>query len=228
MTDLRDLKQFYESVLNTVHDGLWVTDTDDRIIFFNHSMEIISGASAADILGLSVITDFPAETTGQLLPQYHQARNQLVPVAYEAAVVTPAGRHTVQAGWLTPRIVDDGFDGMICTIRDVTETRETERALNEAGARAQRILDITPAIIMALDRAGNITLLNQAGGFILDCDPLDVIGMNWFDTFLPEVNRDEVKGVFARLIAGELEAVEHYTNEIVTLRGRQNRQIQRI
>ncbi|MBT3375439.1 MAG: PAS domain S-box protein [Lentisphaerae bacterium] len=218
MSEARKLRQLYHSVLNTVSDGIWVTNANDQITFLNRSMEQIAGVSSENVSGLCVLTDFPEETTGQFLPHYLQARETLESVTYEAPVVTPAGRHTVQAGSLTPRVLDGQFAGMICTVQDLTELRGTERELLEAATRAGRFLDIAPAIILALDCDGNVTLLNQEGARILECDPSAAIGLNWFDTFLPEANQDEVRRVFAQLMAGKLENVEDYENDVVAQR----------
>jgi two-component system, cell cycle sensor histidine kinase and response regulator CckA len=121
--------RFYESVLNTVQDGIWVTDAEDRIVFFNTRMEAISGMKAEAALGLCVTTDFPEETTGQFLPHYRKAKETLEPVAYEAEVVTPAGLPMVQAGWLTPRTGNGRFAGMICSIQDTTQKHAAEEQL---------------------------------------------------------------------------------------------------
>ena len=219
-------REFYERILNTVDDGLWVSDHEDRILFCNAAMRRIAGVELDAIIGLSVIDDFPEETSGQLLPYYARARESLCPVNYEIEVVTPAGRHSVQAGSLSPQVIDGQFAGMICTIQDVTEARHTEHELIEAGIRAQRYLDMAPSIIIALDREGLITLLNQEGGRILGCEPKEALGRNWFATFILPSTRDEISGVFARLMAGDIGDVEDYENEIVTLDGTRSRLIQ--
>jgi PAS domain S-box-containing protein len=215
-----NLQHFYATVLNSVHDGIWVTDTNDRLVFFNRSMEVIAGVTADDVLGLSLVEDFPPETTKHFLPHYMKAKETLEPVEYEAPVVTPMGRPTIQCGWLTPIVTDGDYDGMICTIRDVTEARKTKAELINAGERAQRFLDIAPAIILALDRKGNITLLNAEGSRLLDCGTENVIGRNWFDTFIQEDMRDDIRQVFRKLVNNEIENIEYYTNEVQTLDGR--------
>jgi len=86
---------------------------------------------------------------------------------------------------------------------------------------AKRYLDIAPAIILSLDHEGMITLLNQSGGEILECDPLDVEGRNWVDTFIPERLREEIRSVFTRLMNGDVEFTQHYENIVLTGRGRE-------
>lgn len=104
-------------------------------------------------------------------------------------------------------------------LRDVTERKEVERALEKEKERGQKYLDIVEVIIMALDINGNITLINNKGCEILGYKKEEIIGKNWFDTFLPEGVRDELKKVFKKLMKGDVDAVERYENPILTKSG---------
>jgi PAS domain S-box-containing protein len=99
----------------------------------------------------------------------------------------------------------------------VTARRRAEATLQMERNRAQRYLDITPAIIIILDTRGDIMLLNERGAEILECDQDWAIGQNWFTTFLPERVRDEVRiQTFARLTTGETESLEHVEGVVLT------------
>ena len=139
--EMRSLKEFYQTILENVPDGIWVTDEADRLIFFNPAMEQIAGVSADEMLGLRVTADFPPETSQEVLPSYHRAKATLRPIAYEANVVTPAGRVMVQSGSLIPRVVNGAYGGMICTIEDVTERKQARQALKEYSVRLEEMVD---------------------------------------------------------------------------------------
>ena len=62
--------------------------------------------------------------------------------------------------------------------------------------RAQRYLDIAEVIITALNERGDTTLINKKGCEILGYREEEIIGRNWFDSFVPADTRDEVKTVF--------------------------------
>lgn len=128
-----------QSILDSIQEGIWTTDRDDRLTYFNPSMERITEMKAADVLGLKVTADFPQDSAGQFFEYYERAKSIRQPIPYEIEVVTPAGRHTVQAGWCTPRIRENTYDGMVCTIRDVTENRKAEDALRETTADYQAL-----------------------------------------------------------------------------------------
>lgn len=103
--------------------------------------------------------------------------------------------------------------------RDITEHKKVEEKIKMEKEKAQRYLDITPSIILALDSNGNISLLNEKGKEILECENKEVTGTNWFDTFIPENIRDEIREVFRKLMNDKIDFVENYENEIITLKG---------
>ena len=153
---IKELKDFYETILNNVKDGIWVTDSSDRMIYINPGMEGIAGVISDQLLGLQVTEDFPPETVEQFLPYYRQAKADGMPRPYEVEVVTPAGRYSVQSGWLIPRFKDGEYLGMICTIQDVTPRKQAEEALRQSEERAQAMLNALPDLMFRLDDQGVI------------------------------------------------------------------------
>ena len=130
--EIRKLKSFYEDVNENVQDGIWVTDKDDVIFYVNRGMERIAGVLKEMIIGNNVLKDFPKQTTEKFNVFYRKAKKELKPTWYEVTVETPAGVDTWQNGWLVPVLANGNFDGIICTIRDVTERKKAELALKES------------------------------------------------------------------------------------------------
>jgi len=98
---------------------------------------------------------------------------------------------------------------------DVTEHKRVERLLREERDRAQRYLDIAGVLLVVLGADQRIQLLNRRGCEILGCKESDAIGKNWFDAFVPERVREEVRGAFEKLIAGEIAPVERFENPVL-------------
>jgi PAS domain S-box-containing protein len=93
---------------------------------------------------------------------------------------------------------------------------EKERLEKE---RAQKYLDIAGVAIVALNERGEVTLINKRGCEILEYREEEVLGKRWFDHFLPARNRQDVATVFEKLLAGEIDPVEHYENPVLTKAG---------
>ncbi|MCK4280780.1 MAG: PAS domain S-box protein, partial [Candidatus Lokiarchaeota archaeon] len=101
-------------------------------------------------------------------------------------------------------------------IRNITERKWTEEALREEKNRAQKYLDIVAVALVIINAKKEVTLINQKGCEILGYEQKEIVGKNWFDNFIPERNRNEVKSVFQKLIAGKVEPVEYFENPILT------------
>lgn len=85
--------------------------------------------------------------------------------------------------------------------------------------KTQEYLDVAGVIIVVLNPDQTIALMNKKGCEILGCKEGEIIGKNWFDNFIPKRINSEVKVVFDKLMAGEMEPVEYYENEVVTASG---------
>jgi len=139
---ITELNVFYKSILNSIMNGVWVTNKDDVIVYTNKGMEKIAGISSDHIIGAQVLKDFPENTLKFFKPIYLRAKRKLTPFFYDIIpVITPAGRQSYQSGWLIPRIKDGFFDGMICTVDDITKRRKTELKLKESEEKYRLLFE---------------------------------------------------------------------------------------
>ncbi len=138
--EVLEIKDFYKSILDNIIDGVWVTNADDIIYYTNKGMENIAGIPAKQIVGSHVLKDFPESTLKYFRPYYQKAKDTLKSVFYDAIPVrTPSGMHSYQSGWLIPRIKEGKYDGIICTVDDVTERKEAEEKLKKSELQLREI-----------------------------------------------------------------------------------------
>ena len=109
--------------------------------------------------------------------------------------------------------------GAIITSQDITKSKHAEVALQEERDNAQKYLDIAGVILVAINRDGNVILINKKGCDILGYDEREIVGMNWFDNFIPERLRDIIKPVSEKLLAGKIEPAEYFENPVLTRKG---------
>lgn len=114
------LKEFYESVLEGIVTGVWVTDKNDVIRYANKGAWIAMGINPAQIHALKDFSEI-------FKPYYLRAKETLQPFYYEAVpfAASRAGPK-YQSGWLIPRIKDRNFNGMICTIESIPKHEQIE------------------------------------------------------------------------------------------------------
>ncbi|MGD9369108.1 MAG: ATP-binding protein [Desulfobacteraceae bacterium] len=101
--------------------------------------------------------------------------------------------------------------------RVAERTRELETARN----KSQQYLDIAGVILVAIDADRRVTLINQKGCEVLEGTAEEIIGKDWFETFVPDNMRQDVIQAFHRLMSGEIEPVEHFENPVLTIGGRE-------
>ncbi|ATX79723.1 PAS domain S-box-containing protein/HDIG domain-containing protein [Mariprofundus aestuarium] len=102
----------------------------------------------------------------------------------------------------------------------VTQNRHAEMIIQMERKQAQTYLDIAGVMFCVLDSKGDIKLMNRKGAEILCCDENETIGKNWFELFISDDIREEIKGVFDQLMNGEIDPVEYYENEVITKTGK--------
>ncbi len=134
----------------------------------------------------------------------------------DLAVRTPSGPgHSREIGELS-----DAFNGMADRIgkaHRVLEARVLERTVELASERdtAQRYLDIAGVMLMVLDRAGRIALINRRGAEILGHPEHALLGTDWFARFPVPSQREELRRAFDARMAGAKGAPVYYENRIV-------------
>ena len=135
------LRAFYLSILENIVDGVLVTNSEHVIHYVNHGLETISARPRERLLGVSLLDDSPGESSEAFRAFYAQAQRTLQPVHYSG--LTALGRPDYpcyQTGWLIPRRRDNEFDGMVCTVADITENKLAEAQLDLYRERLEELL----------------------------------------------------------------------------------------
>jgi diguanylate cyclase (GGDEF)-like protein/PAS domain S-box-containing protein len=109
---------------------------------------------------------------------------------------------------------------MIGVVHDITALKRVEENLRRERDTAQKYLDIAGVMFLVIDADERISLINRHGLSILGYDDdRQVIGRNWFDSFIPLHNRDSLRNVFHSLLQGNTEHIDHHTNAVINRYG---------
>lgn len=104
-------------------------------------------------------------------------------------------------------------------IEDITEQKLAEEKIIEERNKTKQYLDIAAVILVSIDSSGIVQLINLKGCEILGYTEEEIIGTNWFDNYIPEHQRKEIKLVSKKVFNGEIESVKNYENTILTKSG---------
>jgi len=100
--------------------------------------------------------------------------------------------------------------------KEVDDRKQAERVLQEERDRAKRYLEIAGVIIVVLNSDQTVQLINRKGCEVLGYEPGEIIGTNWFDSFVPEKDRERTRAGFVELIAGNIDPIEYFENLVLT------------
>lgn len=103
--------------------------------------------------------------------------------------------------------------------KDVAERKITEELLKREKYNKQQYLNIAGVIFVAIDKHKKVSLINKKGCEILGYNQEEIIGKDWFDTFLPESIRDRTSQVYEKLMTGDIESAEYFINSVLTRKG---------
>ncbi|MBN1270654.1 MAG: PAS domain S-box protein [Candidatus Aminicenantes bacterium] len=221
ITERKHVEEIYRSVVDYSLQGLALIQ-DFRFFFVNTALAQLSGYTIEEFL------DFTAEDMKDMIHpddrEYvfgiaqKRLKGEQVPPRYEFRFIRKDGT----VGWTEQyaRLIEyNGKPAAIVTYIDITDRKLAEEALLAEKNKAEQYLDIAGVMFVVLDRNHKVSLINKKGCQILGYRIDDIIGKKWFDNFLPERLREEVKVVLNKLMDGDVAPVEYSENSVLTSSG---------
>ena len=219
---LSQSEEQYHSVVEDSPGVIGRFTPDGTITFANHEYCRFFGKKYDELIGMNIQSVIPEEGRESVMSYIASLTEESPIQTFENKVIRYDGEIRWMR-WADRALFDDA--GQIISIQsfgqDITAIVEAEQALRLEQEKAQKYLDIAAVIMIALNKKGEITLINQKGNNVLGYQEDELIGVNWFDTCLPEKIRKEVRGVFKKNMSGGDELVENYENPVLTKSGKE-------
>ncbi len=210
---IRPYENKYRQLFELVSDALFLIDNaTGRIMEANCAASQMYGFTHKELLKLRNV-DLSAEP--ESTTKATREEMTMIPVRY----------HMKKDGTVFPvEIAGSHFEWHgrkvhIAAIRDIGWRLEAEEALMNSEKRFTDILKTVDLVAISLDSRGDITFCNDYFLHLTGWQREEVIGKNWFETFLPsEIRKDIWQELFLQAInTGEIPA--HYQNDIITKHG---------
>ena len=99
------------------------------------------------------------------------------------------------------------------------EQRRVAAGLRARHDRAHHYLDVAGSMLVGLDTAGHVTLLNQAASRILGVSEHDALGEDWFERFVPQSRRERVHWWFDEMLDSRHTDRDYMEYPVVTASG---------
>lgn len=116
-------------------------------------------------------------------------------------------------------LLDEKEKTVLVSLLDITEKKKAEEKLKREVDKSEKLLSIVADMIVVLDRNGNVKKVNRRACEILGYKEEEILGKNWFDNFLPERDKEELRAVFSTIKIGDIKTYARYQNPIITKAG---------
>lgn len=161
----RDLER-YEEIVETVRDGVYALDPDDRFVLVNQAFCDLLGYDCETLIGAhpTLINSQAVNDTANELQAEIEAGERDVGVV-EAEFETAAGETVPMEGRIAPLEYADGRVGRCGVVRDITERLEYERKLESQRERLSALNDlysVAQSVITQVVEQSTIDELAQA------------------------------------------------------------------
>ena len=221
---LTESREQIRAIVRTAADAIVAIDGRAHIQLFNPAAESMFGYAAEEVLGRNVKILMP--------PRYADAHDDHLERhldSGEARMMVP-GREVEglrKSGELFPlhvtvtRVSSPVSARFVAVLRDLTESKRIREELVREHALSAGIISTARAIILRLDTEGRIVSFNPYMEALSGYKLSEVVGKDWFETFVPERERRLIRRVYSEALRGS--PTEGVINSIVTKDGRERR-----
>ncbi len=193
--------QQLNDIIEFLPDATFVIDKDKRVIAWNRAIENMAGVSKKEMIGkgdYAYTVPFYGERRPHLLDlidtsdydlesKYHNIRrknNILYAETHVPCVYGGKGAYVFVTG--TPLFDAQGNRvGAIESIRDITERKQMEEALEGSEQQLADIIDFLPDATFVIDRQGKVIAWNRAMEEMTGIKAEDILGKSNYEYALP-------------------------------------------
>jgi PAS domain S-box-containing protein len=215
---IRDHERRETDIINFLPDATFAVDTKGVVIAWNRAMEKMTGVPAGEILGKDdyeyalpfyrtrrpILIDLILDERSPARQKYPYIR-QDGKMLYSEITIPHFNDGKGAVLWFTasPLYNTQGeVVGAIESIREITEWKRTEEALNESEKRFRDLADLLPQIVYEADLDGNLTYVNRIAFEMFRFPSGQVpVGMNIFSFIVPE-DRERARHAFRHVASG--------------------------
>lgn len=205
----REGLESFRTVLYSIGDAVIVTDEEGRVGQMNPEAERLTGWSEAEAIGRPLADVFRIVNEETRAPaddpvQRVLAEGTVVGLANHTILLSRDGVERPIADSAAPVRGEKGRTvGVVLVFRDRTADRAAQRALVAAKERAELYFETAGVAMVVLDMEGRVVSINRRGCSLLGYPREEIVGKDWFSSFLPPSIQSRMKALFLQAAANE-------------------------
>jgi PAS domain S-box-containing protein len=207
------------AILEATPDFVATTSVDQRIYYLN--------SAARKVLGFGEDEDFAHVMIAHTHPDwaYERVRDEGIPAAMrdgtwvgETALLSHDGQEIHVSQVIIAHKSADGQVKMLSTIaRDITQQKKIAATLSESERRWRSLLENVRLVVVGMDNHGRVEYANPCFLELVEYTKEEVIGQDWFETFLPHHHKQQQQNNFVEFL--EQKFYTHNQSVILTKSG---------
>lgn len=195
--------------LDSMHEGVVVTDLDERIRFVNQQFCQMVGYTADEIIGKEAGNALQfSDSDIQLFHQKTADRKQGISDTYELPIRRKDG--SIISFWVSGNPMyntESELIGSVGVFTNITDLKNLEVQRLESERQFRYLFERSPDPIFVEDFEGNVLDVNPAACRLHDMKHEDLVGINIFELFSDE-DRESMRKQFFKFTTGELEQLD--------------------
>jgi PAS domain S-box-containing protein len=201
--ELKESEERYEAIVETSLDGIYQVDISGKFTFINEAFASTFGYKREELLG----KQFSSLLSAEIIPKVAGMVKEVLAgkdVRDEVPVLHKDG-HEVMVNFSATPLKDCGkIIGLTGILRDITERKRVEKALQDSEAKYRSLIETAGAGVATTDLRGEFVLVNEALCRMIGYSQEELLGRNFADFLHPD-DKNEVLEIFAQGLAGERE-----------------------
>src|SRR5882757_7829257 len=180
-------ERLFSAVVESSNDAIITISLEGTITAWNRAAERLFGFISIEAVGRPIDIIVPPERRAEVRAIIEQISRGERLEDYETVRVHKDGRHVDVSLSVSPiRSLTGEIVGGSKIARDITESKRTEKALNQEIEERQRIFETSHDLILVTDTAGNFVQVSPSAKVILGYDPAEMIGHSAVDFIHPD------------------------------------------
>lgn len=181
---------------------LIVLDMERKVTELNAAAMDLFGYSQEDICRLTFEKLFPESEHGKHYAEMKKSLEGCKIKPFETSVLTKNGNEVPVL--ISGSALKDSKGkpiGFVGVLKDITERKKVEEALQKEKTFAESIVQTAQAILLVLDAKGRIVSFNPYMEKISGYKIEEMCGKDWFDTFLPKQDHHLMRELFLKAVS---------------------------